>query len=221
MKKVYTEGRLITRLRTELSRYVADTGRKVSQNLTALALAVLIVWNRITVRWLWKNAPELLGARSLNSYYYGLEDAVRSEPDEAAWIVNMRKVSGDLAAIIPPEAGGAPILLAVDDTLIEKYGEHFDDVGINFDHAAHDGRKYKNSHVFVSVTVIAPVEMTADGKAVCASFPLGSHCGEIPSSIPAECAKSRLNLYNGCLMRKSAEQRRAADGTRRGMFCQR
>lgn len=173
MNKVYTNGKLLTRLRADLSRYVADTGTKVSQNLIALCLAVLIVWNRITVHWLYENAPQLLGARCLNSYYYGLEEAVRSEPEEPAWKQGMRKVLRDIETVMPPQAGDAPLLLAVDDTLIEKHGEHFDDVGINFDHAAHDGRTYKNSHVFVSVTAIAPVEMAADGKAVYASFPLG------------------------------------------------
>ena len=62
------------------------------------------------------------------------------------------------------------MILAIDDTLIEKYGEKFAYRSKLFDHAAHNGSNYLNGHCFVSLLLSTPVE-DATGRRYL-SFPL-------------------------------------------------
>ena len=51
-----------------------------------------------------------------------------------------------------------PILLTIDDTLVEKSGEKFEHGSKLFDHAAHNGSNYLNGHCFVSLLLSIPVK---------------------------------------------------------------
>ncbi len=59
-------------------------------------------------------------------------------------------------SLISPALMNEPIFLSIDDTTISKFGKHFDDVSILYDHASHD-RPYTNGHCFVSLTMSVPV----------------------------------------------------------------
>ena len=49
------------------------------------------------------------------------------------------------------------MILSIDDTMIEKYGEHFECRSKLFDHAAHNGSSYLNGHCMVSLMISVPV----------------------------------------------------------------
>ena len=49
-----------------------------------------------------------------------------------------------------------PVILTIDDTLIEKYGEKSAHWSKLFDHAAHNGSNYLNGHCFVSLLLSIP-----------------------------------------------------------------
>ena len=61
-------------------------------------------------------------------------------------------------SVIPEKDSSQPIILSIDDTMIEKSGEKFEYCEILFDHAAHNGSLYLNGHCFVSLMVSVPVQ---------------------------------------------------------------
>ena len=64
----------------------------------------------------------------------------------------------------------AIITLIVDDTLVEKFGEHFELVGRLFDHCAKNGSNYLNGHCFVTIIVCIPILYNGEVKLI--HFPL-------------------------------------------------
>ena len=50
-----------------------------------------------------------------------------------------------------------PVFLCVDDTMISKFGEKFENVSKLFYHAAHNGSNYLKGHCFVSVMLCVSV----------------------------------------------------------------
>ncbi len=47
----------------------------------------------------------------------------------------------------------SPDAFPKNDTTIAKWDKHFDEVGILYDHAKHDGMSYFNGHTFVNLTM--------------------------------------------------------------------
>lgn len=47
--------------------------------------------------------------------------------------------------------------MIIDDTLQPKYGTHFDDYQLMFDHAAHNGSNYLKGHCFVGLVLSIPI----------------------------------------------------------------
>lgn len=50
-----------------------------------------------------------------------------------------------------------PVLLCIDDTIITKYGQKFEDVPKLFEHTVHNGFNYLNGHCSVSLMLCVPV----------------------------------------------------------------
>lgn len=59
--------------------------------------------------------------------------------------------------LIPDTLKSQSVFLCVDDTMISKFGEKFENVSKLFDHAAHNGSNYLKGHCFVSVMLCVPV----------------------------------------------------------------
>ena len=78
--------------------------------------------------------------------------------------------------LIPETLRTEPVFLCIDDTMVSKFGEKFEDVSKLFDHAAHNGSLYLNGHCFVSLMLCVPVWKS--GKVSYLSVPLGYRMGE-------------------------------------------
>ena len=74
-------------------------------------------------------------------------------------------------SLMPESLQSQLILLSIDDTMVEKYGEHFENREKLFDHARHNGSNYLNGHCFVSIMLSIPV--FDQGKIRYLSFPIG------------------------------------------------
>ena len=106
-----------------------------------------------------------LSDTSLNAFYYTLKtDAY----DHSAW--NDVTVSKAVQTV-PDTLAHQPIFLSIDDTMIEKYGKHFELCSKLYDHAAHNGSNYLNGHCMVSLLLSFPVHQ--DGKILYLSVPVG------------------------------------------------
>lgn len=73
--------------------------------------------------------------------------------------------------LIPDTLKSQPVFLCVDDTMLSKFGEKFENVSKLFDHAAHNGSNYLKGHCFVSVMLCVPV--WNNSKVSYLSVPLG------------------------------------------------
>ena len=73
--------------------------------------------------------------------------------------------------LIPYTLKSQPVFLCVDDTMLSKFGEKFENVSKLFDHAAHNGSNYLKGHCFVSVMLCVPV--WNNSKVSYLSVPLG------------------------------------------------
>ena len=97
----------------------------------------------------------------LKSFYYTLNESKISLSD---WMGGLMKAA---LPLLTPESGEA-LILSVDDTLTEKFGEKFECWGKLYDHAAHNGSNYLNGHCFVSLMLSVPLKTA--GKFL--SFPV-------------------------------------------------
>lgn len=59
--------------------------------------------------------------------------------------------------LIPERLQTQPVFLCIDDTMVPKFRKKFEDVSKLFDHTAHNGSNYLNSHCFVSVMLCVPI----------------------------------------------------------------
>ena len=73
--------------------------------------------------------------------------------------------------MIPQRLCNEPVFLCIDDTIIAKFGQKFENVSKLFDHAAHNGSNYLNGHCFVSLMLCVPV--WKKNRIVYQSVPLG------------------------------------------------
>ena len=61
-------------------------------------------------------------------------------------------------SIIPESLAKKPVVIAIDDTTIAKFGKKFADVQYMYDHSIHDSKnRMVNGHCFVSLTMSVPV----------------------------------------------------------------
>ena len=72
---------------------------------------------------------------------------------------------------VPRPLEGQPIFLSIDDTMVEKFGRHFELCSKLYDHAAHNGSNYLNGHCIVSLLLSFLVYR--DGKILYLSVPVG------------------------------------------------
>ncbi|MDD6488451.1 MAG: hypothetical protein PUG48_01365 [Clostridia bacterium] len=101
----------------------------------------------------------------LKSYYFTLNE---SRIDLTEWLKNIINMA---LSIIPLKLKEQPIILSVDDTMVEKYGENFENSELLFDHAKHNGSNYLKGHCFISLMLSIPVLENNQIRYI--SFPVG------------------------------------------------
>ena len=82
----------------------------------------------------------------------------------------MKNIVSIALSLIPEKLLNHLIILSIDDTMVEKYGEHFENREKLFDHARHNGANYLYGHCFVSIMLSIPV--FDQGKIRYLSFPI-------------------------------------------------
>ena len=142
MKALYTQTSIISKLKKAFFEIFSKEGNHTKEHLVEMFLSVLCLNGFQSVRYNYQSVPM--------DEKYG-EDCFLS--------------------VIPEHLFRHLIILSIDDTMVEKHGEHFENRELLFDHAKHNGSNYLNGHCFVSVMLSIPV--FDNGVIHYLSFPIG------------------------------------------------
>lgn len=152
MRTLYATPDILAKIRTYLTPLFEGFSRPTRRTLMWLIIAMLALGSARSVRNLHTDFLADVDLVSLNALYHALSYA--KHPAKRAFL----RVIAQLALkAVPRYLKDSPCFLCVDDTLIPKFGKKFDGVGVLFDHAAHDGRPYKNGHCLVCIALAVPV----------------------------------------------------------------
>ena len=135
------------------------------ESLFLLVLSMLAVESADSIRSLYKHFLSKVTEKSLNAFYYVCSYA----KIDCSKFMN---ITARLAVqMIPERLCNEPVFLCMDDTMVAKFGQKFENVSKLFDHAAHNGSNYLNGHCFVSLMLCVPV--WKKNRIVYKSVPLG------------------------------------------------
>lgn len=118
-----------------------------------------------SIRFLYRHFLSGITEKSLNAFYYACSYA---RVDYSRFM----NVTASMALkLVPEHLRSQPVFFCIDDTMVSKFGEKFENISKLFDHAAHNGSNYLNGHCFVSLMLCVPV--WRDNRIVYLSVPLG------------------------------------------------
>ena len=148
MNSFYYNNSIISILFNYFSPYFQHLGRLTRKNLIWLLIAMLTLESCYSIRHLFTHFLKKYNPVTLNCYYRLISTAdLKNMPQKT--------LEKTLNLISDPTA---PIYLVLDDTLIDKFGKHFEKVKLLFNHANHSGNPYENGHCFVSLTLCVKVK---------------------------------------------------------------
>ena len=139
------------------------------QSLLLLLLGI-VVTSCLSVRKCYMHVVSRISGKSLNSFYFLPKNG---KIDLNVWSAQLIRLA---LRCIPAEYEDAPILLAVDDTLVEKEGSHFAHRERLFDHSGYRDKKenkeksqerkghFIDGHCFVSLIMLIPAMMSSGLK---------------------------------------------------------
>ena len=116
-----------------------------------MLLSVLCVNGFQSVNYNFEHFIEPVSDNKLKSYYFTLNE---SRTNLSQWMKNMVRTA---LSAIPENLFEHLIILSIDDTMVGKYGEHFENREKLFDHAGHNDSNYLYGHCFVSIMLSIPV----------------------------------------------------------------
>ena len=141
---------ILDRLNTYFREYLSDATKPTARNLFLLVVTILTLDTFRSVRFA-GHVLSKLADTSLNAYYYTLRT---DNCDHSRWSdTTVSKAMG----VVPDSLEAQPLLLSIDDTMVEKFGKKFELCSKLFDHATHNGSNYLNSHCMVSILLSFPV----------------------------------------------------------------
>ena len=144
METLYQSAPTIKSLKEYFQPYLHLLTKPSGTKLFLVLLAMLSMQFITSIRHMYKWFLSDICGRSLNSYYHLLS---YTEIPLAAF---MRITVKNALSMITAQAYGLPVFLIIDDTLLAKFGTHFECYQTMFDHAKHNGTSYLNSHCFVA-----------------------------------------------------------------------
>ena len=147
MTSLYTEDSVIGKLWRWFSQIFSEESKPTARHLFELALSVLALDGFQSVKFNFEHFISEISDFELKSFYYALNEGKITLSD---WMENLMRTALSLVS----ESEDA-LVLSVDDTLTEKFGENFEHWGKLYDHAAHNGSHYLNGHCFVSLMLSA------------------------------------------------------------------
>ena len=169
MNILYNNNSVIGRLFQYFSAYFTSTTRPTRTLLTWMLIGMLVLEGLPSIRWLYRHFLSQVSPKSLNCYYRACAVA---KLDDHAFLTTTARLALDL---IPDTLRNEPVFLSTDDTIVVKFGKHFEQVSILHDHALHTGKPYVNGHAFVSLILCVPITKQHHGTS-CISYlavPLG------------------------------------------------
>ena len=162
---LYNEKNIIGRLYRYFYIYFQTFSAPTAQTLFLLVLSILALESADSIRTLYRHFLSGITEKSLNAFYYACSYA---KTDYSRFM----NVTAHMAlSLVPQDLETHPVFLCIDDTMVAKFGEKFENVAKLFDHAAHGGSNYLNGHCFVSLMLRVPV--WDHGRIVYLSVPLG------------------------------------------------
>ena len=142
----------------------ANTSLIVAINLISLILSIFTLNSCKSIRFSFVHFLRYISVKTLNVYYYALKYC---KIDISKWSIAIIKI----ALTLVPGGCTLPFFLAIDDTLVEKFGEHFEGVSSLFDHTSRNGTSYLHGHCFVCLIMIFPISV--GGNFIYIRVPIG------------------------------------------------
>ena len=165
MKALYTQTSIISKLKKAFFEIFSSESTPTKEHLFDLLMSVLCLNGFFSVNYNFEHFVQYISNHKLKSYYFTLNE---SKIDLSQWMKNIIRIA---LSLIPEKLLDHLIILSIDDTMVEKYGEHFENRKKLFDHAKHNGSNYLYGHCFVSIMLSIPV--FDQGKVRYLSFPIG------------------------------------------------
>ena len=165
MKALYTQTSIICKLKKAFFEIFSEESKHTKEHLFDLLMSVLCLNGFQSVKYCFDHFIENMSENKLKSYYFTLNE---SKIDLSKWMKKMVKMA---LSVIPEKLSDHLIILSIDDTMVEKYGEHFENRELLFDHAGHNGSNYLNGHCFVSLMLSIPIYDNRTIRYI--SFPVG------------------------------------------------
>jgi len=150
MTTLYTKAHTICKLQEQFFEIFTQETKPTQKHLVDLVLSVLDLNGFHSVKFNYEHFIQENSDFKLKSYYYTLKE---SKIDLEQWQNQLIEVALSLQA----SQSRQPIILSIDDTIIEKFGKSFENCSNLYDHAAHDDKHYVNGHCFVSLMVSVPI----------------------------------------------------------------
>lgn len=166
---LYNKNSIIGRLKNYFFLYFGNCSVSTADTLFLIVLSIIAVESANSILFLYKHFLKGVTKKSLNAFYYACSYA---KVDYS----NFMNVTASLAlSLIPETLKSEPVYLCIDDTVIAKFGQKFEDVSKIFDHAAHTGSNYLNGHCFVSLMLCIPMwdDRKSNRKIHYCAVPLG------------------------------------------------
>jgi hypothetical protein len=144
--------------------FFSNETRPTQDKLLSYIIASIQSNGRRSLRYLYCHYIKYIHKGKISGFYYTLKKGCK---DIDCWIDEIIKFSLNLIDKDCP----FPIVLSVDDTLCEKYGQFFEGIAKLHDHAKHNGTEYLNGHCFVCLCMSIPVP-AYNGQWMYISFPV-------------------------------------------------
>ena len=148
---VDTKHPLIKKLNCLYKNFFRHQASGTATNLTYLSLSMLVLNACTSVYFSYKHFIRDLSEKCLNSFYYTINDANINHDDL------MKQIVTTAVNMIPAALSNYPLMFAVDDTVVEKEGDTFEEKRRLFDHTAKNGSNYLNGHCYVSLIMMVPI----------------------------------------------------------------
>ncbi len=152
MEILYQIQEIFVKLKEKLGAYFSEETAPTRKHYIELALSILALNGFRSVKFNYKHFIQDMSKYGLKSFYYTLK---KGKTDLEHWM--MYTVQAVLS-VITVAVGKQPIVLSIDDTMVEKSGQKFEYCAKLFDHASHNGSNYLNGHCFVSLLLSVPVQ---------------------------------------------------------------
>lgn len=151
MKSLYNKNTLIGRLYKYFSVYFTTFSAPTADTLFLLILSILVLESAHSIRFLYNHFLSKITSKSLSAFYYACSYA------KVDYSIFMNVTARIALHLVPDLLKSQPVFLCIDDTMVAKFGQKFENVSKLFDHANHNGSNYLNGHCFVSIMLCVPV----------------------------------------------------------------